>query len=155
MRGRTTADHMDNGDLGDQQTCGLTRTQETLDRREKVKLSGRMPIRWVCSCLGGRRVTQMHGGSLTGGGSMLWGHGVGEGNLGVLSFGVEAPPQQWIQVLRGVFQRHRDGLFLRGSISQWSRKRGGDPRLRRECPWALGSWWGQRQPFAATPTMSV
>lgn len=40
MRGRTTADHMDNGDLGDQQTYGVTRTQETLDKREKVKLRG-------------------------------------------------------------------------------------------------------------------
>lgn len=69
---------------------------------------------------------------------MLWGHGVGEGNLGVLSFGVEAPPQQWIQVLRGVFQRHRDGLFLRGSISQWSRKRGGRPQAEQGVPMGPG-----------------
>lgn len=62
----------------------MTEKQETLEGREGHRLGGGcLPVGF--GPLGRRGVAWMHRKSFLGGGSLLCGHGVGEGNMGVLS----------------------------------------------------------------------
>lgn len=138
---------------GDQMNHELAEKQVTQERRERHRLGGGcLPVGF--GPLGGRGAAWMPRKSLTGGGFLLCGHGVGEGNVGVLSSGVRGAATVVDSGAGRCLPETQEWPFLGGPRSQWSwriRRRWGDCRLSGECSRALGSWWGQGQPLLLLP----